>query len=163
MYGYTDILLFVLFHWLYDIRCLYILLIYFSLHYLACIIYPYLPSYLPSYLPYYLSYFNCIVRSQVALIHTEQLLLELTTEELRRRGFKHPFNGRCTYLGFVLCLFQLFNNYFLITINAIIYSNQYQYYLAYGQHSSSTAHDYDLVFRCTYTSKLIVYLYACGD
>ncbi|CDJ51240.1 phosphofructokinase, putative [Eimeria brunetti] len=37
---------------------------------------------------------------QVALIHTEQLLLELTTEELKRRGFQHPFNGRCTYLGY---------------------------------------------------------------
>ncbi|CDJ42305.1 phosphofructokinase, putative [Eimeria tenella] len=37
---------------------------------------------------------------QVALIHTEQLLLELTTEELHRRDFKHPFYGRCTYLGY---------------------------------------------------------------
>lgn len=37
---------------------------------------------------------------QVALIHTEQLLLELTMKELQNRGFTHEFNGRCTYLGY---------------------------------------------------------------
>lgn len=36
---------------------------------------------------------------QVALIQTEKLLLELTTEELKRRGFKGTFQGRCSYLG----------------------------------------------------------------
>ena len=36
---------------------------------------------------------------QVALIHTEQLLLELTVKELQNRGFQHEFQGRCTYLG----------------------------------------------------------------
>lgn len=37
---------------------------------------------------------------QVALIRTEELLLELTIKELQRRGFKHEFQGKCTYLGY---------------------------------------------------------------
>ncbi|XP_026193476.1 uncharacterized protein LOC34617665 [Cyclospora cayetanensis] len=37
---------------------------------------------------------------QVALIHTEQLLLELTMKELQNRSFQHTFQGRCTYLGY---------------------------------------------------------------
>ncbi|KAL8272159.1 hypothetical protein Esti_003928 [Eimeria stiedai] len=37
---------------------------------------------------------------QVALIQTEQLLLELTVRELQNRGFKHEFKGRCSYLGY---------------------------------------------------------------
>ncbi|KAL8453308.1 hypothetical protein Emed_000942 [Eimeria media] len=38
--------------------------------------------------------------SNVALIQTEQLLLELTIKELQNRGFKHEFKGRCSYLGY---------------------------------------------------------------
>lgn len=37
---------------------------------------------------------------QVALIHTEKLLLELTAKELERRKYSNPFNGRCSYLGY---------------------------------------------------------------